>query len=365
MGKMRVLQLAKFTPTSAGGLEYVVRTICDSLCELAVSNSVVCFRSDAVSEGKEYSTFECRELFSIGSQPLSIKYLLLSLSQAAKSTVVIAHSPNALSLIALILIKVLQGKTCYIFWHADVVPKNIIQKAFWLLMYPLENIACSLSDGVIFTTKTYASNSYTQNFQIKEKLFWPIVTKINVQKKSQLSNKKFLKLLFVGRLVPYKGLADFLRNLTKVETDYHLDIVGSGPELSECTRIVDENHLDVVFHGELASSELTTLYASCDILVLPSKTKAEAFGVVLLEAMSFAKPVVTSIIPGSGINEVNREFETGLTFNVNDYRSLELALRSLMTGDTYGRLSEGCLKHLNSNYSTLSQTERIKKFLNL
>ena len=60
----------------------------------------------------------------------------------------------------------------------------------------------------------------------------------------------------------------------------------------------------VRFLGSVSESKIRSLFSTCDCLCLPSIERTEAFGLVLLEAMAFGKPVVASDIPGSGVGWV-------------------------------------------------------------
>jgi rhamnosyl/mannosyltransferase len=74
------------------------------------------------------------------------------------------------------------------------------------------------------------------------------------------------------------------------------------------------------------------LIAACDIFCLPSIVRTEAFGIVLLEAMSLGKPLVTTDLPGSGVPWVNQNNETGITVPVMDTVQLAKAI-SLLASD--------------------------------
>ena len=58
-------------------------------------------------------------------------------------------------------------------------------------------------------------------------------------------------------------------------------------------------------------ARLAAIYAAADVFCLPSIERAESFGIVLLEAMRAGLPTIASAIPGSGINYVVRDGETG------------------------------------------------------
>ena len=85
----------------------------------------------------------------------------------------------------------------------------------------------------------------------------------------------------------------------------------------------------VRFLGSVDDDELAALYRACDVFVLPSVTRQEAFGVVQLEAMAAGKPVVSTDL-GTGVGWVNRDGETGYVVPPRDPRALREALARLL-----------------------------------
>ncbi|MCB1921196.1 MAG: glycosyltransferase, partial [Candidatus Competibacteraceae bacterium] len=81
--------------------------------------------------------------------------------------------------------------------------------------------------------------------------------------------------------------------------------------------------------GFQSEADLNALLATCDVLCLPSLERTEAFGLVLLEAMRFGKPVVVSDISGSGVGWVVDQAGQGLKVPVGDAQALAAALRAL------------------------------------
>ena len=135
--------------------------------------------------------------------------------------------------------------------------------------------------------------------------------------------------LFVGRLVAYKGVDVLLRAMRDVRA--RAVIVGDGPLRNELTALAAE--LDIAdrvhFAGNAPADELTALYNACDLFVLPSVTRAEAFGMVQIEAMSCGKPVISTDLP-SGVPWVNLHGNTGLIVPPRDSAALAVALRTLL-----------------------------------
>lgn len=135
-------------------------------------------------------------------------------------------------------------------------------------------------------------------------------------------------LLFVGRHRHYKGVDVLLSALPHV--DARLVVVGDGPCRSEWQRQAKRLGLDgrVRFVGEVPAADLPDLYAAADLLVLPSTNRAEAFGLVLLEAMASGLPCVTSEL-GTGTSEVVCHDVTGLVVPPGDPTALAAALEAL------------------------------------
>ncbi|HEY4183012.1 MAG TPA: glycosyltransferase family 4 protein [Kofleriaceae bacterium] len=105
-----------------------------------------------------------------------------------------------------------------------------------------------------------------------------------------------LKILFVGHWRDArKGLPHLLDACAELDTRgvaWTLDVVGDGG-----TRPAS-SHPRVRYHGAISSEgRVAEMYAACDVFVAPS-TGAESFGIVLLEAMAAARPIVCSDIPG-------------------------------------------------------------------
>lgn len=85
--------------------------------------------------------------------------------------------------------------------------------------------------------------------------------------------------------------------------------------------------------GAIADQQLASYYAACDIFCLPSIYRSEAYGIVQVEAMSFAKPIISCDIAGSGVSWVNEHEKSGLLVPPSNPQALADAINKLSQDD--------------------------------
>jgi glycosyltransferase involved in cell wall biosynthesis len=113
---------------------------------------------------------------------------------------------------------------------------------------------------------------------------------------------------FIGRLDPIKRLPDLIRAVGLLRGRVRLHIFGEGAERPELERLIRHLQLGeiVTLHGAVPRPQDALRHIG--LLVLPSK--AEGFGLVLIEAMAAGVPVLATNVPG--IRDVVRDRETGI-----------------------------------------------------
>jgi len=155
---------------------------------------------------------------------------------------------------------------------------------------------------------------------------------VKKQRKSEYFN-----LLFVGRLVERKGVEYLLKaiKILKEKTKVKLTIVGDGnlKETLKAKKVqLNLSDKDVKFTGQIPREKLIDYYNNCDAFILPaiidSKGDTEGLGVVLLEAMSFKKPVIASGV--GGIVDIVKDKKTGLLVKEKSADELASAIEFLL-----------------------------------
>jgi len=153
-------------------------------------------------------------------------------------------------------------------------------------------------------------------------------------------------LLSVGRLVERKGIRYLIEALAALPSAIRVEVViiGDGPErdalraTAESLGVTDR----VTFRGWVTPEELDRAYTESSIFVLPAVVDArgdtEGLGMVLLEAMAYRIPVIST--PLGGITDIVTDDRTGMLVPPNDATALAAAIARLLTDSALaGRLA--------------------------
>ena len=162
-------------------------------------------------------------------------------------------------------------------------------------------------------------------------------------------------LLFVGgldRAHHFKGLPVLLESLKDLAPPFHLVVVGSG-ELKETYEALAKMHNlsdRVTFVGGVSDEDLPRYYRMADVFVFPSIRRAEAFGLVALEAAACGLPTIASSLPG--VRSVVLDGETGLLVTPEDVGAFRSAIELLLTRtDLREQLGRSARLHAEAHFS--------------
>ena len=205
------------------------------------------------------------------------------------------------------------GKPSVVTYHSD-----IIKQKFLLQFYkPFQRQFLKQVQAIVATSPNYVKSSPVLR-KYKDKLavipigIDPIPLSDSIRErikfwKTVLSERFFL---FIGALRYYKGL-DILIEAAAM-APYSIVIAGSGFEEARLKALVKEKQLsNVIFAGAVSQDDKYALLYLSYCCVFPSFTRTEAYGIVLVEASMYGKPMITCEI-GTGTSYINQDTKTGI-----------------------------------------------------
>jgi L-malate glycosyltransferase len=218
-----------------------------------------------------------------------------------------AHYILPPGLISVIVGKILKKKTAITIHGSDIMilASNPILR--YIIRFILKNsddifvVSNALKYEVLKLGITQIKNKITVTWNIVDVDKFRPGKKSNFKREIGINSEKPV-ILFVGNLVPQKGVEYLIKSKKFLKTDAEIVIVGNGPLYPKLKGMVEyEGIKGVTFTG--ARNDIYNVMPAADVVVLPSIS--ESFGIVLLEAMASGKPVVGTDV--GGIPEVINE----------------------------------------------------------
>lgn len=328
MRRLSILHIGKFYPPQHGGMETHVRDLAVKQAVGADVSVIVAnnrFRSEkSVLEG--VAVTRVARFGTIASMPICP-----GLTTAIRSTptdLAHIHVPNPAAAAAFLL-SGHNGKVI-ITHHADTIGRGFLRR----FSDPFVGQLMDRADRVIVTSHRYLESSAELSIYRAKCSIVPLGIDPSVALCTDPDTVRGLSqqfgdrvILAVGRLVPYKGFDILIRAMK--DTDAHLVLIGAGPQ---------HNALEALIRAEGVTEKVTMpgivadarpYFAAASIFVLPSVTRAEAFGMVQLEAMAAGLPIINTDID-SGVPEVCVDGITGITVPPGDISALSNAMRVLL-----------------------------------
>jgi glycosyltransferase involved in cell wall biosynthesis len=175
-----------------------------------------------------------------------------------------------------------------------------------------------------------------------------------------------VQFLFVGGMDKahhFKGVSELLQALADLKTEsWRLTLIGEGELRAIYEARAHELGLTerVTFRGRVPDGDLVRAYQAADVLLFPSTTMAEAFGLVALEAQACGVPVIASDLPG--VRTVVRHEETGLLVPPGSVPLLREAIKRLLHDPILRqRLGEAARSRTVATYSWPVHVQALKR----
>ncbi len=357
--RLKVLQVGKFYDPYRGGMETVLKNLCEGIhsyvdLHLLVANTS--FRT--VHEQQAFPITRVAswgKLFSSSLTPSFATWL-----RKLPGDIIHVHMPNPVAEVSYLMAGGRRPLVAH--FHSDIVRQKSLLRAYAPL---LESFYRRASRIIVPTPNHISVSPFVSGFRDKCRVvpFGISVEKFDytetiARRVAQLRDGR-TAILFIGRLVYYKGIEYLLQAMRDLPA--RLWIIGTGPleaglkQLSTRLGLQDK----VEFLGDVPEDDLPAYYHSCDMLALPSIANSEMFGMVQLEAAACRKPVVSTNLP-TGVSWVNQHGVTGLLVPPKDARALVMAMRALLESRSMREeLGEAGRRRIETEFTIAGMTQGI------
>lgn len=318
MKRLAILHVTREFPDAvAGGIEQSIAIAATAQPE--VDHVVLCLGQQTVHRRiGPVRVWRVKHLGSVKYCPLSVAWFQVFAKLASKADLVHVHSPFPLGELTSLFASVPVICT----YHADV--------DHWLspLYRPLQSWWLGRIHTVISTSEHYRQSSpVLRKMPHRTRAIpfgLPVEEEAMIAPEAELPRKFFL---FLGSLRWYKGIEILIAAANR--SGLPVVIAGDGDQ----RMLVQDSRFPGVWLGRVSDAQRAWLLRQAVGLILPSTSRAEAFGLVLLESMRAGKPAICTRL-GTATDWLVAEGETGIVVNPGDIDALVQAMLQLWRSDT-------------------------------
>lgn len=341
---MKVLHVFKtYWPDTFGGVERVINSISVGCAKLGVHSDVVSLSAAPPANTIAFNGQLARKAkldLEIASTGFS-RELFFEFDRICQDYDII-HYQFPWPFMDLLHLKSSIRKPSVVSYQSDIVKQKILLRLYRPLMHRYLNSV----DAIVATTPNYVrSSEVLQRYKSKIRIIpngldeadYPLPSSgVREAWRARFSKPYFL---FVGVLRYYKGLHTLIDAATSTNAD--IVIAGDGPLRLTLEAQAGANNLkNVHFTGSISDEDKCALLQGCSAFVFPSHLRSEAFGMSLVEAAMYGKPMISCEI-GTGTSYVNLDQETGLVIPPEDPQALAIAMNHMSANPenatTFGR----------------------------
>lgn len=358
--KLNIAMLGhKRIPSREGGIEIVVEQLSTRMA--ALGNNVTCynrrghhvsgkeFDSDIINEYKGVKLIDVPTIDKRGLAAMSASFFAALKCAFGKYDVVHFHAEGPC---AMLWLPKLCGKKCVATIHGLDHRRAKWGKLASTYIMLGEKCAAKYADTIIVLSE--GVKEYFKNVYGRETVFIPNgVSKAEKTEASLITEKFGLKgndyILYLGRLVPEKGIQYLIDAYNRLDTDKKLVIAGGASDSDTfATQLIEtaNGNPNVIFTGFVQGQLLEELYSNAYVYTLPSDL--EGMPLSLLEAMSYGNCCLTSDI--TECSDV--VLDKAVTFKKGDVNDLENKLRYLCSNpETVNTYKSGAADYICERYN--------------
>ncbi|MBX8635436.1 MAG: glycosyltransferase family 4 protein [Thermoplasmata archaeon] len=318
---LKIAQISPYYTPHHGGVESFVRDISVELTRLGHELTVITSRNDRSLPAEEVING-----VTVRRVPLLITLLRTPIPRGLHSRIMdefdVMHAHTPPPSFAYLASRRLKRESIpsVVTYHCDSdLPSRLAGPVVRFLDRRISSSIIAGYSRIVVTTETYASTS-ANTWRIAPDIvpvgadtrrFFPNPEdRLRTRRRLGIDGKGIV--LFVGRLVRHKGVQYLIEAMKHTGSQTRLMIAGDGeyaPRLKRAARLLSDPS-KVTFIGDVPDPVLPSIYRAADVLVVPSTSRLEAFGISAIEAMASGTPVVVSDIPG--VREIINDGVQGL-----------------------------------------------------
>lgn len=342
-----------YFPDTQGGLEEAIRQI--GKCAVKAGHKVRVVTVSPNPQHIELDGIECisfKRNWGISSMPISYDYIGNFKRLVEETDIIQLHYPYPVTELLTVFNK--KTKPIVITYHAGIEGRPLVTSCyapFEKKLFEKANVIVPTSNNLMMTTKrldNFRDKCKEVNLWLDEERFAKLKDVDDEFKSRVAAYGPFA--LFVGVLRFYKGL-DFLLDAAK-KCKNKIVVVGKGPEYQHLQKRVEaENINNIILTGYVPDEGVAYLLKRCAFLVLPSQSRGECFGQVLLEAEFFHKPMISTEL-GTGTSVVNQDGITGYVVPKADSVALAKRMNELFCDEELRiKMGEAAYQRYKNNYT--------------
>lgn len=350
---MDVVHVYKDFPPVFGGIENHVATLSRSLAERGLRVGVLCSRHGGqagVEEVDGVRVRRCRSALTLASTPLppSLPWRL----RRDPARIVHLHYPWPPAEVAWLLGG--RGRPLVVTVHCEVVRYPGLAR----VLSPLTQRVLGAARSILVTSDQMAAAPLLSRHVNRVRVV-PCGVDLEHFRPGERDNAAPPNVAFVGRLRHYKGLPVLAAAMARLP-GCRLVVVGDGPERSsfEAALRAAGCRDRAQFLGEVDSAQLVRVLQSADAAVLPSTSRAEAFGVAIVEAQACGVPAVVTDV-GTGTTRTVVDGHSGRVVPPGDAEALAAALAWCIAPDGRAERRTAARRHVEANFSAAGMAAAI------
>ncbi|MCW1967271.1 MAG: glycosyltransferase [Anaerolineae bacterium] len=342
---MKIVHIYKDYFPVLGGMENHIRHIAEAFAAQGHDVTVLVTNTSnrtSIEMMNGVKVIKAARQIHVQSAPISMQFPYWVAKTTHQADIVHLHAPYPIGEACNLLFG--RGKKTVMTWQSDVVRQKTLLKFYT----PILQQVLKRADHIILSSEIYGRSSPWVSphlhkctavpLSIDPARFKPLNTAseglktaemLGLRQRLGLPADKFL-LLSVGRLRYYKGLNDLIRALPQLPPDVIAVLVGIGPMANEWRALAQSLGVSdrIIWPGEASDADVLDYYRACDVYINPANSRAEAFGISILEALASGLPVISTEV-GTATSWINLHEVTGLVTPPSDPAALASAILTL------------------------------------